>query len=450
MSEIVILGLGPGRWEHLTLEALSIIEQHDELWLRTRHHPLVDPLAERVTVHSFDALYEDAESFAALYARIADAVITLGTRAEGVLYGVPGHPRVGEHTVTLILERAEAAGIPVRLVEGLSFIEPSLSAVGHDALEGLQIADAAALASRHVPPFDADRPVLLGQLYSRLLATDVKLTLLELYPPEHPVTRLHAAGTAEAGADTGPLHELDHHDDFGVLTSLWIPPRERPGSLMHLHEIVAHLRAPEGCPWDQEQDHESLRGALIEEAYEAADAIDRGAWGDLREELGDVMLGPVMHAQMANESGLFSLHEVIATISEKLVRRHPHVFGEVTAGDSATVLRNWEAIKAEERAAKDDVPRDEYDAIPLALPALTRAQKSAKIALRTGWQPPSLQEALSEWHDSPHEAALGTLLLAIAAPARQAGVDAEEALRLATQRLIAEQRDLSVTGGATA
>lgn len=443
MPQITILGLGPGEWKHLTLEAVAALNSHGEVWLRTRHHPLLTELPAHLSVHSFDALYEEAEEFAALYERIAAEVVRLGQRPEGVLYAVPGHPSVGEATVGQVRRLAQAAEVPVRIIEGLSFIEPSLTAVGADALDGLQIADATLIAPRHYPPLDADRPVLVAQLYSRLVASDVKLTLMELYPADHPVTLLDAAGTGQARLLTMPLYQLDQLSDFAYLSSLWVPPLAQPTALPHFQNIVAHLRAPEGCPWDREQDHHTLRDSVLEEAYEVADAIDREAPGDLCEELGDLLLMVTMHAQIAHEAGDFSMGDVIATVSEKLVRRHPHVFGTVEVANSAEVIRTWDAIKAQEKAAKGvpDRPRDAFDEVAAALPALLRAQKIGKRATKQGWQLPDLVTVFSAWYQTPDETTLGTLLLVLATQASQHSLEAESALRGATARLIDEMRD---------
>lgn len=442
MPHITILGLGPGEWKHLTLEAVAALNSHAEVWLRTRHHPLVAELPAHLTVHSFDALYDEAEEFAALYQRIAAEVVRLGQRPDGVLYAVPGHPSVGETTVAHVRRIAQEAQLPVRIIEGLSFIEPSLTAVGADALDGLQIADATLIATRHYPPLDADRPVLVAQLYSRLVASDVKLTLMELYPADHPVTLLDAAGTGQAQVLTLPLYQLDQLSEFAYLSSLWVPSLAQPTALPHFQNIIAHLRAPEGCPWDREQDHHTLRDAVLEEAYEVADAIDREAPGDLCEELGDLLLLVTMHAQIAHEAGDFSMGDVIATVSEKLVRRHPHVFGTVGAADSEQVLQNWEAIKAEERAAKGvpDRPRDAFDEVAAALPALLRAQKITKRAQKQGWQPLDPVLAFAAWYQTPDETTLGNLLLALATQAGQHHLEAESALRGATTSLIDEMR----------
>ena len=442
MSQITILGLGPGEWKHLTLEAVEALNDHHEVWLRTRHHPLVAQMPAHLTIHSFDEWYEEADEFAALYERIGAEVLRLGQREKGVLYAVPGNPSVGESTVGLIRLLADKANIPVRLIEGLSFIAPSLAAVRADALDGLQITDATLMLTRYYPPFDADRAVLIAQLYSKMVASEVKLTLLELYPADHPVTLLHGAGTAQARTLTLPLYELDHRSDFAYLTSLWVPPLSEPSSLPHLQNIVAHLRAPEGCPWDREQDHHSLRSSILEEAYEVVDAIDQESPTELYEELGDLLLLITMNAQIANEGGDFSMVQVIRAISQKLIRRHPHVFGTTDVNDLDDLIKNWDAIKAAERAAKGQPAKqkDEFDDVPLALPALTRARKITRKAIKKGWLAPDPAHAFATWQQTPNDTTLGDLLLALTVSAMQEKQEAETLLRDAITRLIAERR----------
>ncbi|HYN87840.1 MAG TPA: MazG family protein, partial [Ardenticatenaceae bacterium] len=431
------LGLGPGAPEHLTLQAQSTLASASEIWLRTRHHPVVAHLPPSLAVHSFDALYEGSESFDEVYAAIAARVVDLGQRPEGVLYAVPGHPWVAERSVALIHRHAAEAGREVRVIPGLSFLEPSLSALQLDPLDstGFQLVDATVVARRHHPPLDPDRPALVAQVYSRQVASDVKLTLLAVYPAEHAVAVVDAAGTPRERVERLPLAELDHRGDWGLLTSLLVPPLPVPGSLLHFQEIVARLRAPDGCPWDREQTHQSLRAGLLEECAEVLDALDADDVGALREELGDLLLHVLMQAQIAAEEGEFTLNEVIAEVSAKLIRRHPHVFGEVEVAGMDELLRNWEAIKRDEKQARGSEPGGPLEGVPLALPALARAQKIVKRAGKAGWPAPRAGAAWDAWRAAPDERSLGTLLLALASEAQAAGIEAEQALRGAVREV---------------
>ncbi|HEX4298899.1 MAG TPA: nucleoside triphosphate pyrophosphohydrolase [Devosia sp.] len=237
--------------------------------------------------------------------------------------------------------------------------------------------------------------------------------------------------------------------------------------ISRLLEIMAALRNPDGgCPWDLEQDFASIRHYTIEEAYEVADAIERQDYGDLRDELGDLLLQPVFHAQMASETGLFDFGDVVQAITEKLIRRHPHVFGEAAAtaaGQSATGVRlQWDEIKAGERAgkaARNAAPSSVLDDVAQTLPALARAEKLARRAATVGFDWPDVDavtakvtEELAEIRDAvtpeqKHEE-IGDLLFAVANLARHLGVDPEAALRDANAKFIRRFHYVEARAGA--
>ncbi|MEJ2210923.1 MAG: nucleoside triphosphate pyrophosphohydrolase, partial [Anaerolineae bacterium] len=355
-------------------------------------------------------------------------------------------PLMAESSVTQILARAGKEGLAVRIVEGLSFIEPTLSLLGIDGLDGLQLADATEVASAHHPALDPGRPALVAQLWGRRLAGEVKLTLMNAYPDEHGLTLVRGAGTAGAARVDLPLYELDRDPDIDHLTTLYVPPLPGAAGLPALQETVAHLRAPDGCPWDQEQTHQSLRSDLLEEAYEVLAALDAEDEEKLAEELGDLLMQIVMHVQIATEEGAFRFADVVGRIDAKLKRRHPHVFGQLEVEDTADVLRNWEVIKARERAAKKTADDDSRLAgVPASLPALARAQAMAERAARTGSDRPPVAESPAAVGEQvrglagvdgsqERERALGALLFSLAQVAGELDIDAEGALRRACDR----------------
>jgi tetrapyrrole methylase family protein/MazG family protein len=446
---ITILGLGPGDPAHLTRQAWHVLSEANEIYLRTQRHPTVAGLPAHLTCHSFDHLYERSEDFATVYEAIAEQIMALGRRPEGVLYAVPGHPLVGESSVQRILVRAREEDQVVHLVEGLSFVEPVLSLLGIDGLAGLQLADATELAVAHHPFLDPDRPVLVGQLYGRRLASEVKLTLMNSYPDAHLVTVVCAAGTSDGITASVPLYELDRDQLLDHLTTLYVPPLSHPGGLPALQDTVARLRAPDGCPWDRDQTHQSLRPNLLEEAYEVLVALDEEDEDKLCEELGDLLMQIAMHVQIATEAGAFRFADVIGQIVAKLRRRHPHVFGELAVTGTADVLRRWEAIKASERSDRDGegVYHSRLEGVPAILPALARAQALGERAARAGFDWPDLTgvldkvgEEVAELRDS-HEPTtqareLGDLLFCLVNVARWLGVDAESALRGTCDRFV--------------
>jgi tetrapyrrole methylase family protein / MazG family protein len=205
---ITILGLGPGLENLLTVEANNWLEQLDEVYLRTKNHPVVDTLPARLEIHSFDMIYEEAADFEEVYARIVASVIELGRRSQGVTYAVPGHPFVAEATTPEIIRIASQKGIPVRIIEGLSFIEPVLSALALDPMPQLTLIDALELGARHLPPVPPSSPLLVAQIYSGMIANEVKLTLAGVYPDEHPVYMVHDAGTPQCRVESFPFMKL--------------------------------------------------------------------------------------------------------------------------------------------------------------------------------------------------------------------------------------------------
>ena len=443
---ITIIGLGPGDPMQLTREAWARLAAAEEVYLRTERHPTVQGLPTELVLHSFDRLYDQSESFDQLYGKIAEEVVRLGQRPQGVTYAVPGHPLVGEATVTRILKLAEQASVPVRIVNGISFVSPILACLGVDALSGLQIADATELAARRHPPFSPDVPVVVGQLYNRELASDVKLTLMNQYPDDHPVKLLYAIGTPEERIEMLPLHELDHHE-VDHLTSLYVPALPRPSAFETFQDTIARLRAPDGCPWDREQTHQSLRRNLLEEAYEALAALDADDPNALREELGDLLLQIVLHSQIAVEEGEFSMADVVAAIDAKIKRRHPHVFGDVQVSGVGDVIANWEAIKKNERAdaKRGNGHPSALDGVPVDLPALTQAEAYSDRAARMGFDWPDVDGVLDKVSEElreiraagdPVERAeeFGDLLFALVNAARWLKLDPEAALRSANQK----------------
>ncbi|MHB1004560.1 MAG: bifunctional methyltransferase/pyrophosphohydrolase YabN [Chloroflexota bacterium] len=458
-NSITILGLGPGTWGQVTIEAQEVLASALEVWLRTARHPVVASLPGGPRGQSFDYLYDEKESFDEVYAAIVARLLDLARRPGGVVYAVPGHPLVGERSVALLLPAAREAGLAVRIVAGLSFLEPVFTSLELDPLAaGLQIVDAtdlAVLAEENLgqpavrPGFLPTSPLLVPQVYNQRMASAVKLHLLNFYASDHEVELVQAAGVpGEEKRRRMPLYTLDRDPGIEHMATLYVPPLAPVDDLAEfsgLRYVVARLRAPGGCPWDREQTHESLKPYVIEEAYEVLEALDASDAGKLSEELGDLLLQVVLHAQLGEEAGEFSIEDVLRVITAKLIRRHPHVFGDVHVRDSSDVLRNWQQIKREEKQAQGVPQASLLGDIPRQLPALAYALSLQKRAARVGFDWTSVigvedkvAEEIQELKTAEgqperfHE--LGDVLFSVVNLARWLKVDAEEALRQANLR----------------
>lgn len=443
--QITILGLGPGGAHLLTRQAWEELEKVNEIYLRTNRHPAVVNLPSHLSIHSFDDLYQRAGDFSTVFQTIVDTVIEMGKRSQGVLYAVPGHPFVAEATTPAILKRALQEGMRIQVIEGISFLEPLFTALKLDPLPGLTIIDALELATVHYPLFPPHYPAIIAQLYSRQVAADIKLTLMEVYPAEHEVNLVHNAGTHQQRIESCRLYEIDRSPYIDWMSTLYLPALDKTASFEAFQEVVAHLRAPEGCPWDREQDHASLRPHLLEETYELLDALDKNDVKAMEEELGDLLLQILMHAQIAHEEGEFDLTDVFRTIHHKIVKRHPHVFGNLKVADSDEVLRNWETIKANERVENGKADKGLLDSIPRYLPALNQAEQYQERAARVGFDWKDLDGVLQKVNEELVEISqtsdpqskreeFGDLLFSLVNVARWLGIDAESALRTANER----------------
>ncbi len=439
---IIVVGIGPGDPNRLTVQARDLLAAAPEVWFRTLRHPTVAELVLTGVVHSFDDVYETSAQFEGVYATIIDRLTRLAADGRDVLYAVPGHPLVAEATVRRLLELAQAGGPAVRIVDGLSFIEPVCAAIGLDPFAGgLQLVDALA------PQVDPARPALIAQVYSRAIASRLKLALLELYPPEHTVTVIRAAGTGDQSTETVTLAELDRQDGrFDHLACLYVPALVVETNLRTfegLRAITHRLRAPGGCPWDRKQSHASLKPFLLEEAYEVLAALDDGDPARLAEELGDLLLQMTLHTEIAEEAGEFTYGDVFAHISAKLLRRHPHVFGSARITTAEEQWRAWQQIKREEKGGAESI----LAGVPRAMPALAFAQAVQERAARVGFDWPRVDDVLDKLVEeiaelraaaTPDERRdeFGDLLLVLANVARWLDLNAEEALRLAGQKFV--------------
>lgn len=446
MGSITIVGLGPGPFGCLSLETWDILRQAPVLLLRTEIHPTVEELCNRgLKWESFDALYEQGADFDSIYAAIATSVLERAEQGEELVFVVPGSPMVAEKTVGLIRKGAAERRIPIKVLPGMSFFELLCNRLGVDPQTGMTLVDAHEVGK--LPP-DLTTSLVITQVFSPHVASELKLSLMERFEDEQEIVVARHLGLPDESIRSIPLYELDRQSGFDHLTSVYAPPgqaRQQPFDLSPVVDVMARLRAPGGCPWDIEQTHASLRRYIVEEVYEVLEAIDEEDAKHLCEELGDLLLQIVFHARMAEESGCFSMQDVVDTVTEKLIRRHPHVFGEISVRDAAEVILNWDAIKKQEKTEK---PKSALEGIPGGLPALMRANKLQQKAAKVGFDWPDiapvwdkLAEEICELRDATVmgdkkavEEELGDLVFALVNLGRFLGVEAEVALNRANNK----------------
>ena len=452
-KQLTIVGLGSGSEDQVTMGIWRKIKEAGHVFVRTEHHPMMGLFAqEQLSYSSFDYLYEKHDQFPDVYREIVTTLIDEVHRqaqnlgSANVVYAVPGHPMVAESTVQQLIERCKEEDIKLQIVGGESFLDAAFTALQFDPIEGFALLDAAELQSHLLQP---ELHTIIGQVYDQFTASDVKLALMERYGDEYEVIVGHALGVpGEERIIRLPVYELDRIEGYHNLSVIYVPRSLDEGlrnrSFDRLHEIVSILRSPEGCPWDQEQTHQSIRKNFIEELYEALEAIDEDNPDKMQEEFGDVLLQVMMHSQMEEELGSFSIYDVLQTLNEKLIYRHPHVFGDNKAKSAEDALKSWESMKAKEQSNNGIAEQrpSKLDGIPKDLPAILKAYQLQKKAAKVGFDWDSIEpvfekikEALEELRAAINNQTseeqleeLGDLLFAVVNAARFIKVDPEEAL----------------------
>jgi tetrapyrrole methylase family protein/MazG family protein len=439
-GRVVVVGLGPGDPRLVSVAATTAFASIETRFVRTTRHPsaaLVEPAT------SFDGLYEQCPSTDEVYPAIVEELVAAARARGEVLYAVPGSPLVAEKTVELL--RADNR-IHVEIVVSLSFLDLAWTRLGLDPVAaGVRLVDGHRFA---VEAAGQTGPLLVAQCDSRRVLSEIKLTVDD--GPD--VTVLQRLGQPDEQVTTVAWADLDRTVRPDHLTCLWIPDLAEPAAaeLQRFAELVRTLRAR--CPWDQQQTHRSLTRHLLEETYEVLEAIDeldvgpRG-YEHLEEELGDLLFQVAFHATLAAEAGEFTLADVARTVHDKLVARHPHVFG--AAGEP---MPNWEETKKAEKGRASVM-----EGVPGNLPSLLYAFKLQSKAASVGfdWKNAAgawlkIREELDELEaalaSDPGAGAavkeeLGDLLFSVVNVARHLGLDPESSLREAAAKF----RDRFVT-----
>ncbi len=425
MGHVVVVGLGPARPDLLNEATRSVLERVPRRYLRTARHPSAGAVKGAVT---FDAVYDTSPTLDEVYRRIVEALVDAAAQGE-VLYAVPGSPLVAERSVELLRRDPR---VTVEVVAAMSFLDLAWARLGVDPVAaGVRLVDGRRFASEAA----GERgPMLVAQCDARHVLSEIKLAVDD--GPE--VQVLQRLGLPDEAVTTVAWDDLDRDVDPDHLTSLYVPALAAPvaGEVAAFAELVRTLR--ERCPWDREQTHDTLTRHLLEETYEVLEAIaglDRpGGFDHLEEELGDLLFQVVFHAILAAEEGQFTLADVARGIHDKLVHRHPHVFGTVEAetpsqGPSGplsveNVMENWERIKQAEKGRTSVM-----DGIAPHLPSLLYAHKVQRKAESLGLDPTA-----DGGYDLDGGDAVGEELFRVVDAARRAGVDPEAALRAVTAR----------------
>lgn len=445
MHKLTIIGLGAGDLDQLSIGTYRRLKEAKFIVARTDQHPVIRELRdEGVTISSFDEVYEKHDSFHEVYKEIVDELLIM-CADHPVTYVMPGHPLVAEKTVQLLVEKEREGIVELEIAGGNSFLDPIFAALRIDPIEGFQLLDGTTMGRDDV---QMKQHVIIGQVYDAFVASEVKLTLMEKYTYDHPVTVVTAAGSSGEIVNTVPLFELDRVTTIDNLTSVYVPPvKNQDDSLKEwstFREIIKALRAPGGCPWDREQTHESLKKYLIEETHELLEAINNQDDEAIVEELGDVLLQVFLHAQIGDDAGYFALEDVLQAVGSKMIRRHPHVFGGDTAESSEDVVRNWQRIKEEEKPTRESLLLDQERHTSSLLTSINYQKEAAKV----GFDWPDINGAFEkfeeEWSEfqaeikdgtkSSQTDELGDVLFTIVNIARFLKLSPEEAMIHANQK----------------
>ena len=458
---VTVVGLGPSTLDAVDAGTLDLLTDPGVVVVvRTIKHPAAEQLSIRRDVVACDDLYESLDDFDSVYDAIVERVMERAS-SSAVVYAVPGSPAVGELSVPKLRRSADDAGVSLVVRPALSFLDLVYDAVGLDPIaDGLQVVDARSLPD----PMPLHLPTVITQVDSALRSSDVAVSLGRLLADDDVVTVLDRLGDDDEVVATMSVADLATYEG-GPRTSVYVP--EATVGILGLVATNRILRAE--CPWDRKQTHHTLLTHLIEEAYETADAIgtlsveapggepDFGAYAEVEEELGDLLLQVVFHATLAAEAGAFDVDDVAEQIRRKLVRRHPHVFGEVEVDGPDEVLANWEQIKQEEKARESLM-----DDVPAGMASIARAMKvqgrAASVSFDWDDAEPVYGALLAEIDElraaagdaQAQTAELGDVLFTVINLARHITVDPELALRASTERFIDRFRvmesDLETSG----
>ncbi len=380
MSTIQIIGLGAGSEDDLTIRAQEALSERIPAFARTDRHPIVNELRKNIDIDSFDDYFEKYETFDEVYENIVNTLIEKSKQYGKINYCTAGSPYYGDIvTKKLISEYKDQ--INTIIIDGMSFLDKCLKLSGYADYNNIKILDC---LETDEFSFDVNSFNIITQVYDLETASQLKVKLMEIYPED---ANSLIIDVLEENVKKIPLFMLDQEKNYGFSTYFCILPIEisknRVYNVDNLLRIVKLLRGPDGCPWDKKQTHHSIRQHVIEEAYEVVDAIDNDDVDNLVEELGDLLLQVVFHAELGSEEGYFNFSDVVTDVCKKMYFRHPHVFGDVKADDAEEALTSWENSKLKEKNLTTYT--DNLKNVPKALSTLSRSYKIQKRAAEVGF-----------------------------------------------------------------
>ncbi|WP_026881758.1 nucleoside triphosphate pyrophosphohydrolase [Clostridium akagii] len=447
---ISVVGLGPGDLSALTMGTVEILKTSKNIFLRTIKHPTVKYLEdEKINFKTYDNVYDKSQSFDDVYVSIAEDLIKQQKILGDIVYAVPGHPLVAEKSVSILLRLCTDKNIDIKILPAVSFIDAIMEALKIDPINGVKIIDAFDIKNQIM---DKRSGLIITQVYNKLIASEVKLTLLEYYKDNTEIYFVRAAGIKGLESIRKmELYELDRQEDIDYLTSIYIPKcLDNTTDFYDLLGIIETLRGENGCPWDREQTHESIKRCLIEESYEVLEALGKNNEDMVVEELGDVLLQVVFHAQIGKEEGYYNINDIIKAISNKMIKRHPHVFGNENTSENTSeiVIDNWEKNKMKEQKLQSYT--DALNHVPKNLPALMRAEKVQKKAAKFGLDFEKIEDSMYKVSEKINEVKdvykginrekileeVGNLAFRVVNVARFLDIDPENALNYTIDKFI--------------
>ncbi|MBQ2817516.1 MAG: nucleoside triphosphate pyrophosphohydrolase [Clostridia bacterium] len=444
--KLIIAALGVSGIGGMTVDAYEALRENHVIF-RTAVHEAARQLIEKgISWETLDDLYDSQDDFDALDDAIAQKVIESLHEHGTVVYAVAGGAGFGDSSVPLVIKEAEKAGAEIKALPGCGYFEQAALLGG--GMMNAFVCPALLLEKQMINTL---YPLVITEINDVIQAGEVKLTLMERYPDDCRVTMIDGESRW-----VFPLHELDKQKKYSHSAIISLPPIDIKAlsryDFNRLLRIISILRGQdddfEGCPWDMEQTHDSIKRDLVEEAYEAVEAIDSGDGFTMADELGDMLLQIVLHAQIGREEGEFDIDDITTAICEKMIYRHPHIFADANAETADDVLKAWDKLKLKEKK-QDSVAQSMRD-LPKAMPALMRAAKVQKRAANAGFdftdaldamkklpeEIEEVKEAIKKGDQKDLEMELGDLLFAVVNVIRLLKVDAELSLNASSNKFI--------------